>query len=305
MSLATSDPQPTTSLPLRRFLYVSDLHLDMMPNGETHKAWARVLGRPKDEFGSFCPPPCSDYLILAGDVAQLNWPYYPKFIQYCSQQFKHVFLVPGNHEYYGGSFYDGQKVLSSLTSSNVTVLSNRTHVMDMMTSVEKPPTNLTTSSADGPPPLTIIGCTLWSDIPPLAQPICQLSIADFKEIRGLSTSMYHFFHTQDKKWIEKEIAKAKQDNPQHPILVITHHAPLFTRVSHPKFELTPPPPTNYAYGTNLDSLIQTLPSGSAWIYGHTHHRTRFDHYGVTITTNALGYERDDFTQPYQLQYLTL
>jgi hypothetical protein len=113
-------------------------------------------------------------------------------------------------------------------------------------------------------------------------------------------SMYNFYHTQDKKWLQKEIASCKT-----PALVITHHAPLSRGVSHPKFETIPPPSTNHAYCTDLSDVVESLPNGSHWVYGHTHHRTQFNHKHVTISSNSRGYNTDTFTQPFSLQYFNM
>ena len=45
-------------------------------------------------------PVKSKYLILAGDICQLNYPQFYPFLDYCSINWEKTFYIPGNHEYY-------------------------------------------------------------------------------------------------------------------------------------------------------------------------------------------------------------
>jgi len=290
----------------RRFWYVSDLHLDLRPEGEQPVCWAQVLKRSD--------PRADDNLILAGDVAQLNWRHYGAFLTYCAEHFRQVFVVPGNHEFYEHSWAEGYRILHAWAVPRVHVLVNRRYVLD-----DQP----------GQKPLTILGCTLWSHIPPEAQPVCERAISDFHSIRGYSIRQHNFFHSQDRLWLTRQLDELCHVAPvprlsvieqssvapplpdttplsdttplPAPLLVITHHAPLTCGVSHPRFEASPRAPTNHAYCTDLSAIVARLPPGSAWVFGHTHHRARVQYGEVSVVTNALGYDTDQWTQPYQLQ----
>jgi predicted MPP superfamily phosphohydrolase len=45
-------------------------------------------------------PVTAKYLILAGDICQLNHPQFYPFLDYCSTNWEKTFYIPGNHEYY-------------------------------------------------------------------------------------------------------------------------------------------------------------------------------------------------------------
>ena len=45
-------------------------------------------------------PAKSKYLILAGDICQLDDPLFYKFLDYCSSKWEKIFYIQGNHEYY-------------------------------------------------------------------------------------------------------------------------------------------------------------------------------------------------------------
>ena len=66
-----------------RIQYASDIHLEIRPS-----KFRRIL------------TPVGDILILAGDIGHPFRRTYAQFLDWCSRNFKHVILVPGNHEYY-------------------------------------------------------------------------------------------------------------------------------------------------------------------------------------------------------------
>src|SRR5574343_119308 len=90
-----------------KFQYISDLHL---------------------EFGNKMNIiPVAEYLILAGDICQLNCKTkYKDFLNRISKKFKLIFIVSGNHEYYGQTIESGNTFLLSLTKTfdNVIYLNN-------------------------------------------------------------------------------------------------------------------------------------------------------------------------------------
>lgn len=95
-----------------KFQIVSDLHLEF----EANRDW--IKNHPLI--------PKSEYLIIAGDTYYLDRDYLElDFIRKVSDEFYHVYLIPGNHEYYGG--FDVAAALDSSClkiCTNVTVLDN-------------------------------------------------------------------------------------------------------------------------------------------------------------------------------------
>jgi len=234
-----------------QFQYASDLHLDI---------GNRRLSDLK---------PVADRLVLAGDVSQVGWAGLPDFLSYCGKNWKDTYWVPGNHEFYGTSIVQARAFLDRdlKLPANVHVLLNR---------------KVECGSVD------VIGCTLWSKIPP-AEAAKFMFFSDFCNIIGLNVTGYNFWHDQDTKWIRREILT----NPNRAKLVITHHAPLMKGTSDPEYEV-PGRFQNFAFCSDQSALLDLLPLGSAWIYGHTHHRTAFKYKDrIPVMTNAWGY-------PYEL-----
>ena len=66
-----------------RLQYISDIHLERM----TARPLFHKIVRPT-----------TGTLVLAGDIGHPHKILYPKFIEYCKENWDHVVVVPGNHE---------------------------------------------------------------------------------------------------------------------------------------------------------------------------------------------------------------
>jgi len=83
-----------------RIQYASDLHLEFADN------WRYLKEHPLEG--------CGDILVLAGDIGYLgddNYRTHP-FWDWASENYREVFVVPGNHEFY--KFYDLQTMTDGL-----------------------------------------------------------------------------------------------------------------------------------------------------------------------------------------------
>jgi hypothetical protein len=137
---------------------MSDLHLE--------------LGK---QYETFHIPARAPYLVIAGDTGRLkDSDSYLGFLAKLTGQFMRVFLVLGNHEFYGISRQDGLKLAKSLEEE--ACLFGRLTVLDR-TLVEMIPE------------FVILGCTLHSHIPRESHELVRLkSTISSKFEDGLSTS---------------------------------------------------------------------------------------------------------------------
>ena len=92
--------------------YISDLHLEF----ETNRIWLQenpII-------------PVGDILVIAGDTYYLEKDYSKlDFIKKAADNFEQVFLIPGNHEYYGG--FDAATAMQAFQEKvldNVTLINN-------------------------------------------------------------------------------------------------------------------------------------------------------------------------------------
>ena len=207
-------------------------------------------------------------LILAGDIGYPKSNEYLNFIQMCSQNFKYVILITGNHEYYGSYVTEIDDYISNEIVSkfkNTYFLNNQSLVLDGV---------------------IFWGGTLWSNIPRDKYWIVKSSINDFSLINGMNYDMYANLH---KKSIESlNIFLNNEDYSELKRIVITHHAPLVTGTSNPKYSGKV---TNCVFSTDLSNMVR-VPI-NLWIFGHTHYSADFTHNNVRIMSNAVGYLGED------------
>lgn len=231
--------------------YCSDLHLEFTEN----EKWLK-----KNPI-----KPVAEILILAGDTIYLEEKYFKlSFFDWASDNYKEVYMVPGNHEYYGGfDIENSYPKLELQIRKNVMMLNN--------VAIKMGNTNL-------------IFSTLWSDLKRNVEFI-YLSMADFHfnkyKKRSFLTDDYNKLFKESFKFIERSV----DNNSNNKNVVITHHLPsplCYNNSIKDSFLVD-------AYSTDLSSFINKS-SIDFWIYGHCHwNREEFNIGKTKLLTNQLGY----------------
>lgn len=232
--------------------YASDLHLEFSENREFIKA------NPLK--------PIAEILVLAGDII----PYRQEarvreFFDYLSENWKYVYLIPGNHEYYGSNLFTFKDsgIYERVVRKNVSRVNHKF------------------AEHGG---VRIIFSTLWSRISPVNEFHIHEKLSDFREIRNgsdlMSVEDYNNLHEQSKRMIEIFLKIPFEGKT----LVVTHHLP--TLENYP--EQYKNDPLNEIFATELSDLILEY-QPDAWIFGHHHHNVPEFRIGNTrMLTNQLG-----------------
>lgn len=231
--------------------YASDLHLEFSCNRDFLKA------NPIKPIG--------DILVLAGDIitfnklkANLN------FFKYVSDNFKTVYYIAGNHEWYESDLMKfGCSYFEKITG-NCYLVNN-------------------TSIIDGG--VNLIFSTLWTKISEANKFRISHALNDFKLIKNngqlLTVDLYNKMHLNSLNFIKKEVKL----NTSNKVVVVTHHVPTFMNFNE-KYKSDP---VNEAFAVELYNYIADNPI-DAWIYGHTHFNTpEFSIGKCKMLTNQLGY----------------
>jgi predicted phosphodiesterase len=251
----------------------------------------------------------ADVLVLSGDicVAKKFGPNDDRFFQQCSNEFKNVVYVMGNHEHYNGDFAKSEEILRNALSrySNIHFLEKSCVKID---------------------DVTFVGGTLWTDMnknDDLTRFHVSRRMNDFQIVKNSNrmvtqrvpiyeydengalvrdekgfaiqkgTKMQqregHFSpedaydeHTKTVQYIQSVI-EGKNDEK---FVIVGHHAP--SRAStHPRYvneQLM-----NGAYSSELSEYILDHPQIKLWTHGHTHED--FDYMiGTTrVFCNPRGY----------------
>jgi hypothetical protein len=192
-----------------------------------------------------------------------------------------VILVPGNHEYYRGSFDEDRAALLAARRPGVGVLDRGEALI-----------------AHGSTRLRVLCATLWTDYAAIgdreaAMDVAEREIDDHRLIRryggsalflpGDALSEHHLSRT----WLAGRLGEAHDG----PTLIVTHHVPHLT-ACHPSHSLNALAP---AFCSDCGDLIAAAASAGAvaWIFGHHHWSHCLEAHGLPLITAQPGYPGED------------
>jgi Icc-related predicted phosphoesterase len=232
----------------------------------------------------------ADVLILGGDILvaddlkgagspivkvtetlSLRAERYVDFINRCSERFPHVIYIMGNHEHYHGDFAESDKLIKGTFGD-----------LKNFYFLDKDWINI-----NG---IFFYGGTLWTDMNK-EDPITMQQMAYcMNDYRGVQNSEKQFRPDDtvvDHKEFLKGLDLALSLYPNHPFVVVGHHAPS-KQSTHPRYKTEWL--MNGAYSTNLDDFILDRRQIKLWTHGHTHEE--FDYMiGTTrVVCNPRGYD---------------
>lgn len=253
-----------------RLQILSDLHLE--------------LGQ---QYSDFRIPVRADSLVLAGDIGRLQ-DYQPflEFLQIQCHNFQHVFLILGNHEFYGITREEGLQLAMKLTQESV--LQGRL--------IWREHSRFDFFEEN----VTLLGCTLHSHISQNSRDIVQSKVKDFSRILEWTVDKHNQCHQDDLNWLQNEINhirnqerinQGKERNPRKKIVVITHHAPIRKGSSTPENE-------NNAWSDGFATELLSLETKKGanplldvdwFVFGHTHFTTSCMRGSVKLISNQRGY----------------
>jgi len=232
--------------------YCSDLHLEFNDNSFFLEKHSII--------------PKADILILAGDITYLRQDFYKHpFFDYMSKNWKQVYWVPGNHEFYCGidvNSYDFSEPIK--IRDNISLVNNYSVKIDN---------------------IQFIFTCLWSKINKKYEKLVENMVSDFECIiidgKKLTSNSFNQLHNESLNFLTKEL---KQNNNLKKVIV-THHLPSH-ECNHIDFISSK---INSAFVTDLTDFVEKS-NAHAWIYGHSHRNKQDFKIGKTqMLTNQLGY----------------
>ena len=167
------------------------------------------------------------------------------FWSWCADHFRETFVVPGNHEFYGG--FDIGHTMADYDLAvrpNVHYLNNRSVILE---------------------DTELLFTTLWTKIDPLRLWSIQQGMNDFRlgKLNGkrFCANDVDDLHQQCLDWLSSALAAS---TAKHKV-VVTHHCPTMRK----EFNSYPGSALNSAFQVDLDAFIEKS-QVDYWIYGHTH-----------------------------------
>jgi len=231
--------------------YMSDLHLDRIQYDYQITRSAPVL-------------------VLGGDIGRFNdgEPFF-RFLQAQCQRFDQVFLVLGNHEFYGGT-REGTLRIAQDWTENV-AMENKLVVLNQ-TRHDFPDSKV-----------TLLGCTLHSRIPKDAKKLSR----DFDKIEYWKPSDHNEQHDMDLAWLSRSVEDVSRGDPQRRIVIVTHYAPSYEDTCRPSQYRND---ISHCYcSTALDQVTHSRGANliSYWMFGHTHWNAYVRKMNVTMLSNQM------------------
>lgn len=236
---------------------VSDLHL------EAPKA-----------YDVFEIVPRAPVLALLGDIGNVE-PHKADLAAFLERQlcqFQAVLLVPGNHEAYHSTWPRTLGILRSLEED----VSARRAAGDAALG-ELVVLDRGTFRLPGPSGTIILGCSLFSYVPPERAMAVSMGSNDFYQIDdGWDVAAHNRAHARDLAWLNEAVAELDDpgSNDVRTILIVTHWCPsLDGRARDPQHTSDA---LTSAFATDLSNeACFRAPKVKAWGFGHTHYNCDF------------------------------
>lgn len=259
-------------------LYFSDIHIEIREQAG-RLGWSERL--PLDlgpDLRAFAEG--AELLVLAGDIGRMHSRRDVSTLRYAAQAAEFLacpaVVVPGNHEYYRGSFDEEREALLAARVAGVTVL-------------DRGEARYPTSAGE----LRVLGATLWTDYAANgdAAAAMRLALEKFDDHRLIARRGGAPFLPQDalaehrasRAWLAARLAE-RHDGPT---LVVTHHVP-HPAARHPRFGITPLSPLFHSDCTELiDAAARARVF--AWVFGHHHWCHELELRGLRLVSAQTGY----------------
>lgn len=241
----------------------------------------RILSDLHLEFCDMDIPPLADdketVLVLAGDIGvvatnNLKQRYIP-FLQRCSEQFKAVIAIAGNHEYYHGHWNNViAQLREAITFDNVYFLENETKVID---------------------DVAFIGATLWTDCgggEGLADATKYWRYMNDSKLISTDTGplvvdQVVSTHHESVGYITTALSAARDSNQK--TVVVVHHGVAPGSI-HAKYLGGSTAALNVFFSSDLTHIWEKT-SPTLIIHGHTHESVDYQVGNTRVLTNPRGY----------------
>ncbi|TVY89183.1 Uncharacterized protein LAWI1_G005617 [Lachnellula willkommii] len=254
---------------------MSDLHL------ETPQA------RPT--YQDFEIAPECQYLALLGDIGNVVDNRLFEFLESQLRSFKVVFYLLGNHEPFGMTQLDAQTTVRAFGHKMEELRSSAGSTLGKFVFLDQTRYDLTEE-------VTVLGCTLFSQIANDQRESVSLFCSDFSEIHDWTADAHNAAHQSDLRWLNTQVGHIVQHEPHREILVFTHHSPTLLEEANDPRHLDDAAQVRSAFVTDLsDEECWNNANVKLWAFGHTHFNCDFVDLGTKrrVVSNQKGYRRTE------------
>ncbi|OCK78656.1 hypothetical protein K432DRAFT_356359 [Lepidopterella palustris CBS 459.81] len=248
---------------------LSDLHLE---TPATRPTYAEFSITPR------CPN-----LALLGDIGNVLDPLLLEFLGIQLQKFELVFLVLGNHEPYGSSYPATKQLIRGFEERVNVPREGRGRFVF-----------LDQTRFDFGDSVTVLGCTFFSRISPSQSASISRFVSDFSNIDDWDVAAHNAAHAADLAWLNAEVARIEQEEPQRAIVVLTHYSPTLLAAANDPRHVGDEAGVRSAFVTDVSAEVcWRSKSVRVWGFGHTHCCCDFVDAGKRVVANQKGYRRTE------------
>ncbi len=233
--------------------YFSDLHLEFYDLTKL----ARLV---------YWIKPKSNICVLAGDIGYPFKINYTSFLTSMNNKFEHVFLIPGNHEFYQLKENKDKTIDEIIDKIKSVIKDNQLNNIHFLN-------NSHYDLGD----YRFIGSTLWSHIYDK-----RYLSNDYHHVYNFDVDSMNEFHKKSQNYLDNILNQSQLENKK--VIMITHYLPSFL-LNHPKYNKY----YNYhqCFSSNSDFLIRK--PIECWIFGHTHTQIDMKINNIPCVANPIGY----------------
>ncbi|KAF2760783.1 ser/Thr protein phosphatase superfamily [Pseudovirgaria hyperparasitica] len=223
--------------------------------------------------------PTAEYLALLGDIGYIKDASLITFLRKHLAKFKITFYVLGNHEPYHSSYATCKQHLLALQTETAQQESTGKFVLLDQTRYDLSPT------------VSILGCTLFSNITAAQKDYVSFGLNDFYHIADWTVETHVQRHESELRWLNAETQRIMgEPGRDRKIIIMTHYSPTVdARAIDPKHKSS-----NISSGFMTDLSSEACFSServAVWAFGHTHFNCDFEHeaHHTRFVTNQRGY----------------
>lgn len=235
-------------------------------------------------YDLFKIPVQAPYLALLGDIGNVKDDGLFNFIEAQLQEFQIVFFLLGNHEPYYSNWSTAWAKIRAFSDMLNKKRQSRSEKLGKFVFLNQ-------TRYDLAPDITILGCTLYSQVTQAQEERVSFGLNDFYCIQDWTVEDHNAAHLADVEWLNHQVSDIVRSNPQQRIMVFTHHSPVGgdSRAIDPIHANSP---ISSAFATDLSGqLCWETDQVCLWAFGHTHYNCNFvdERTGKRIVTNQRGY----------------
>jgi len=144
--------------------------------------------------------------------------------------------------------------------------------------------------------LSILGCTLFSKVSEEQRDTVGRFVTDFHAIKDWSVEQHNAAHESDLAWLNAQVSKIEEEEPEKEMVIFTHHCPSKMVVVNDEKHSEDAAGVGSAFVTDLSrERCWRGERVKMWAWGHTHFNfdVRDEGSGRRLVGNQKGYGREE------------